>query len=150
MSKVYVASSWKNIVYPGIVRALQLMGHEVYDFRHPGPDNYGFSWRQVDPDYDGGPISAQGWRKLLESRQAVDGYEFDVAALRTCDTCVLVLPAGRSASYELGYAMGQGKRGIVLAMQDETPDLMFSEATICGTMDEFFDAMGFYPEKVLK
>lgn len=141
--KVYVASSWRNLLYPGIVQALRTMGHEPYDFRHPTPSNNGFSWKEVDPDYSGGEVNADHWRRMLSHPTAKEGYEFDIGALRLCEVVVLVLPAGRSACYEFGYAMGQGKRGIVLALGSEAPDLMFREATICGTMDEFFDAMAF-------
>ena len=31
----YVASSWKNTYYLGVVQALRDAGHEVYDFRNP-------------------------------------------------------------------------------------------------------------------
>ena len=35
--KIYVASSWRNLLQPGIVLALRRCGHEVYDFRNPAP-----------------------------------------------------------------------------------------------------------------
>jgi hypothetical protein len=143
--KIYVASSWKNLFYPGIIAAIRSMGHEVYDFRHPIPGNNGFSWHGVDPEYDGGKVSAEHWRRLLAHPLAERGYEFDMRAVQACDVCILVLPAGRSASFEFGVAMRQGSKCIVLALDDETPDLMFRSATICGTMNEFFDAMNFHP-----
>ena len=61
---------------------------------------------------------------------AVAGYEHDIGALRACDACVLVLPSGRSASWELGYAMGQGKRAAVLQLGKVEPELMYREAEI--------------------
>ena len=36
-----------------------------------------------------------------------------VEALRACDGCVLVLPSGRSAHLEAGWAAGAGKRVVV-------------------------------------
>ena len=35
MSKLYVASSWRNVPQPMMVEALRRFGHQVYDFRHP-------------------------------------------------------------------------------------------------------------------
>ena len=49
--KIYVASSWRNIYQPAVVRKLRELGHEVYDFRDPAPGNYGFAWSQIDPDW---------------------------------------------------------------------------------------------------
>jgi hypothetical protein len=139
---VYVASSWRNMVQPGIVAALRKMGHTVYDFRHPAPGRDGFSWKDAG-HYKSGPVDAATWRALVSHPVALQGYSYDIEALKACDVCVLVLPAGRSACFEMGYAMAQGKRGVVLALDAEVPDLMFREATICGTMDEFFDAFSF-------
>lgn len=39
MRKIYVASSWRNSIQAEIVAALRAEGHEVYDFRNPGPNN---------------------------------------------------------------------------------------------------------------
>jgi nucleoside 2-deoxyribosyltransferase len=69
-------------------------------------------------------------------------YELDMAALRSCDACVLVLPAGRSANWEFGYAMGQGKRGVVVQFEALEPELMYREATIVTTPNELMDAFG--------
>lgn len=41
---IYVASSWRNLLQPGIVVALRRCGHDVYDFRNPAPGNKGFAW----------------------------------------------------------------------------------------------------------
>lgn len=51
---------------------------------------------------------------------------YDRDALHWCDTCVLVLPCGRSAHLEAGYAAGQGKRTIFMLSQDKfEPELMY-------------------------
>jgi hypothetical protein len=47
-----------------------------------------------------------------------------MGALRWCDTCVLVLPSGRSAHLEAGWAAGAGKTTIGL-LADGEPDLMW-------------------------
>jgi hypothetical protein len=141
--KIYVASSWRNLLQPGIVLALRRCGHEVYDFRHPEPGNTGFSWKQAMPSYvSGGKVSPQAYREGLEHPIAKAGYAHDIGALRWCDAVVYVMPCGRSASWEFGYAMGQGKPGYVIMFDNDEPDLMFSEAKLIISMDELFDTFG--------
>jgi hypothetical protein len=141
--KIYVASSWKNHLQPAIVHMLKRMGHNVYDFRHPAPGNDGFKWQQVDLNWKpGNKLNACDYEALLASDIAADGYELDIGALLACQAVVLVLPAGRSACWEFGYAMGQGKRGVVVWLGEEEPDLMFREATICGSIDQLFEIFG--------
>lgn len=136
--KVYVASSWRNMLQPAIVLALRKCGHTVYDFKNPEPGNTGFRWSDIDPDW-------QAWdpakyRAALQHPIAKAGYALDIRALQACEACVLVLPSGRSASWEFGYAMGQGKRGAVVQFDDIEPELMYREAEIITTMNELFDA----------
>lgn len=141
--KIYVASSWRNLIQPRVVLALRRCSHEVYDFRHPKPGDDRFRWQDV-----GGPgsyqhgdkVSVAQYRDMLAHPRAAEGYESDISHVRWCDAVVYVLPAGRSASFEFGYAMGQGKRGYVVAFDPIEPDLMFREATIIGSMNELFDA----------
>jgi hypothetical protein len=138
--KIYVASSWRNLLQPGIVLALRRCGHDVYDFRHPAPGRGGFSWADIDPAWQ--TWEPEKYREALQHPIAVEGYAYDIAALRACDACVFVLPCGRSASWEFGYAMGQGKKGYVVQIEPQEPELMFREATIITSMNELFDAFG--------
>jgi len=141
--KVYVASSWRNYLQPGIVHALRRCGHEVYDFRHPAPGKSGFSWKQVSEQYEnGGKVDADEYRKMLAHEISLEGWNLDIGALRECDAVVYVLPCGRSASWEFGYAMGQGKRAYVVMFEPDEPDLMFMGAEIIGDMDQFFACFG--------
>jgi hypothetical protein len=138
--KIYVASSWRNLIQPGIVHALRRCGHEVYDFRNPAPGNRGFRWGEIDPNWEN--WTPDQYRAALQHPVAKRGYAYDIDALRSCDCCVLVLPSGRSASWEFGYAMGQGKRGVVVQLDRVEPELMYREATIVTSMDELFDCFG--------
>jgi hypothetical protein len=102
-----------------------LYGHEVYDFRNPAPGNTGFSWSSIDPDWlRWGP---ETFNKFLETHPiAASGFKCDKDALDWADTCILVLPCGRSAHLELGYAAGQGKDTYVLLHEDKfEPELMY-------------------------
>ena len=51
MSWIYLASSWRNVLQPEVLRQLQDAGNEVYDFRNPGPGKDGFRWSEIDPDW---------------------------------------------------------------------------------------------------
>jgi hypothetical protein len=109
---IYVASSWRNVWQPGVVRLLREHGHEVYDFKNPRPGDNGFHWSEIDPDWkDWNP---KRYREALKDPIAEGGFKSDMDALRAADTCVLVQPCGTSAHLELGWACGAGKRTAVL------------------------------------
>lgn len=135
MAKIYVASSWRNALQPDVVAKLRLDGHEVYDFRHPAPDQRGFAWSEIDGNWQ--TWTADHYRRALNHPLAVEGYAHDIGAMQWADTCVLVLPCGRSAHLELGWMAGAGKRTIVLTRDGEEPELMAKMATkICVSLDE--------------
>lgn len=123
MSKIYVASSWRNVFQPSIVSHLRDAGHEVYDFRHPTNNDNGFGWSEIDPNWRN--WTPTEFRNALDSVPAVRGFDFDSQALDWCDTCILVLPCGRSAHLELGYACGAQKRTAVYMPVPEEPELMY-------------------------
>ncbi len=121
--RIYVASSWRNEAQPLVVAALRSVGHEVYDFRNPVDGDDGFGWREVD----GGWLdwSPEQFVRALEHPVAERGFNYDMDALRSCDACVLVLPCGRSAHLELGWAVGARRRTCVLARELPEPELMY-------------------------
>ena len=121
--RIYVASSWRCADQPFVVEALRTLGHEVYDFRNP-PNKTGFAWSEIDPAWLGWDIDT--YRELLDHQRAVEGFASDFDAMQWADTFVLVLPCGRSAHLELGWAVGQGKRTAILLSQDKfEPELMY-------------------------
>lgn len=123
MSRIYVASSWRNDYQPEVVRALLGAGHEVYDFRNPRPGDTGFAWSEIDPDWL--QWSPERFMEGLKHPVAQSGFASDKEALDWCDTCVLVLPSGRSAHLEAGYCIGRGKRTCVLVKPEKfEPELM--------------------------
>jgi len=104
---VYVASSWRSERQPTVVTALRRAGFEVYDFRNPAHDQEGFAWSEVDPAWK--TWSPKRFRERLAHPAATRGFKRDMDALRRADATVLVLPCGRSAHLELGYAVGTGQ-----------------------------------------
>ena len=121
--RIYLASSWRNGVYPGVVEALRGEGLDVYDFRNPPvrpvEGRQGFKWEYLDPDY--GQWTPQEFRRRLQGEVAQRQFRNDREALESCDTCVLVLPCGRSAHTEAGWFAGRGKRTIVYIPSDAEP-----------------------------
>ena len=125
---IYVASSWRNPFYDGVVAILHAAQLPLYDFKHPKAGHAGFHWHAMDPDWE--TWSAEAYRKALADPRAAEGFTLDMDALKACDTLVLVLPCGRSAHLELGYAIGAGKKTIIFSppgVQIE-PELMYKAA----------------------
>lgn len=133
---VYVASSWRNGNQPQVVSALRAAGHEVYDFKNPLPGDNGFHWTEVDGDWK--QWTPERFRAALDHPIAQAGYKKDMDALESCEVCVLVMPCGRSAHLEAGYAIGAGKPTAILLASGE-PELMYKMARICLTLDEVID-----------
>lgn len=140
---IYVASSWRNAEQSAVVAALRNAGHGVYDFRNPRPGNRGFAWSAIDPNWL--HWTPEQFRAALAHPLAVQGFGFDIRALEQCDTCVLVLPCGRSAHLEAGWAAGAGKLVIVYAPTLPEPELMYlmngEGGGICFTMAEVLEAL---------
>lgn len=130
--RIYVASSWRNSMFPATVAELRKAGHEVYDFRNPAPGNEGLAWSEIDREWLGWDPNT--FVELLHSSPiAAKGFALDKAALDWCDTCVLVLPCGRSAHLEAGYVAGQGKDVYFLLHEEKfEPELMYLLGTRCS------------------
>lgn len=133
--KIYVASSWRNPLQPGIVEALHRDGHLVYDFRNPRPNDNGFHWSEISEDWK--TWTADQYRNALDHPIAKQGFASDFNAMKWADAFVLVLPCGRSAHLELGWAVGAGKLTIILTRDGEEPELMAKMCDhICVSLDE--------------
>jgi nucleoside 2-deoxyribosyltransferase len=115
-------------------------GFEVYDFRAPAPGDAGFSWDEVDPSWR--TWDGMGFLKGLEHPLAVRGFELDMAALEAADAVVLVLPCGRSAHLELGWAVGAGKRTAILLEEHAEAELMYRMADrVCLSASEILTVL---------
>ena len=123
MSNIYLASSWRNPYYPEVVSCLREAGHQVYDFRNPPHGGSGFRWTDVDENAPHWSFDqyAEGLHHPLAERQ----FKADMDALDWADTCILVLPCGRSAHTEAGWMAGAGKRVLVYIPEMVEPELMY-------------------------
>ena len=130
--KIYVASSWRNEYFPAVVEALRKAGHDVYDFRNPPSGGNGFKWSSIDADYmDWTP---EEYRSHLNDDAAEKQFTNDIEAMKSCDTCVLLLPCGRSAHTEAGWFAGSGKKVIVYIPVKQEAELMYKlfDSVVCS------------------
>jgi len=121
MTYVYVASSWRNVLQPAACALLKAAKIPHYDFRNPDGGT-GFAWSEIDPGW-------QAWRaadyiEKLNHPRAVEGFNADMNALRRATHALLVLPCGRSAHLELGWAAGAGKPTAIWTQDGQEPELM--------------------------
>lgn len=123
MARIYVASSWRNRHYIEVVTKLIEAGHEVYDFRNPTHGKGGFKWQNIDPDFD--KWSVREYKQGLQNPLSELQFKSDLDALNWADTCVLVLPCGRSAHTEAGWMKGSGKQTIAYIPEMQEPELMY-------------------------
>ena len=140
MARIYVASSWRNQYYPEVVQRLREAGHEVYDFRNPPHGGAGFHWTDIDPNAPDWTYAqyAEGLHHPLAERQ----FQADIDALTWADTCVLVLPCGRSAHTEAGWMAGAGKRVVAYIPEMVEPELMYKLFDgVAGSLEELVEKL---------
>ena len=118
--RIYVASSWRNEYQPYVVTLLRVAGHEVYDFRNPtvGYENpvkdvpeHKFAWSDIDAAWK--DWSVNEYLKGLQHPIAQAAFQSDWQAMLWADTCVMVMPCGRSAALEAGYFTGALTEGTI-------------------------------------
>ena len=132
MTSIYLIGSLRNPRVPLIAQQLRSHGSDVFD-----------DW------YAAGPEADDKWREYEKGRghtypEALGGlaathiFDFDLRHLHRSDAAVLVLPAGRSAHLELGYAIGKGKPGyILLDNEPDRYDVMYKFANgVYSTVDD--------------
>jgi hypothetical protein len=140
---IYVASSWRNEIYPSVLAVLHAAHQPFYDFRHPAAGSDGFHWHEIDSEWQ--QWTTTQYREALTDPRAEEGFRYDMEALKSCTTLLLVLPCGRSSHLELGYAIGAGKRTVIYFPPNVTiePELMYKAVDhLCLSMGEVLDALG--------
>lgn len=121
---IYIIGALKNWNVIKLGNDLRRAGFDAFDsWVSPGPEADNF-WR----DYT--KMRGMNYKQALQDWSAKHVFEFDKYHLDRCDTGVMLMPAGKSGHLELGYMIGQGKRGYILF--DEEPkryDVMTQFAT---------------------
>lgn len=132
MARIYISSSWKNEHQPKLVEQLRKQGHKVYDFRHPNGRNDRNVWEGVTASlnlstaYQQTILTGDDFDRMLLKKEVRERFTEHFNAMNDADTCVLLLPCGRSSHVEAGYMAGAGKRVFVLDTSTHvTPELMY-------------------------
>lgn len=125
---IYVASSWKNEFHPIVVQTLRGCGIGIYDFK----DSEGFGWHEVNPTWKTDGHGMTEFKQMLEHPRAEQGFARDFEAMEWADKFILVLPCGRSAHLEAGWAIGKSKPTAIYIPKGkyDGPDLMYKMADI--------------------
>lgn len=141
LKRVYVASSWRNQDQAEVVKLCRDLGFETYDFKNP-PNGTGFSWREVaNPGRDWKEWNQQEYLEALQHPRAVEGFNSDMDALKSCDICILVFPAGVSAALEFGWAVGAGKRTFIVGMPREADLMVKMSDGYCADLEELYGCL---------
>ncbi len=134
---IYLIGSLRNPLVPDIANALRKEGHEVFDQWYGAGPNADDHWMEYCKN------KGMNFQQALADHGAQHVYNFDRRFLDTCDTAVLVLPAGKSGHLELGYALGCGKKGFILLNgEPDRYDVMYNFATgVCLNLEELIDVL---------
>ena len=120
--RIYVASSWRNGYYPEVVAKLREARRLL-----PRPHRH---------------LPVGQYRDMLSHPKAERQFHNDIEAMEACDTCVLVLPCGRSAHTEAGWFAGKGRTTIAYIPEKQEPELMYKLfSKVCCSIDELIKAL---------
>ena len=105
------------------------------------PHNHGaFMWKNIDPDFD--KWNVEQYKEGLLHPSSERQFNADLKALEWADTCLLVLPCGRSAHTEAGWMKGSGKRTIVYIPEMQEAELMYKLFDlVSGDLEEIISTL---------
>jgi hypothetical protein len=126
MKKIYIATSWKNSSFAlGVAKDLRSIGHEVDCFCDDSTGRFVFSVKELN----GMPIEELNCITFLKTFEAQKAFREDKKWIEWCDTLVMLLPCGKSAHLEAGYAKGLGKEVVIVgSFPDGDFDVMYGFA----------------------
>ncbi len=137
MSKIYIASSWKNVRNVKLLASyLRSYGHEVFDFtdmenRPDGLDKFVFGAKEW-AEYSGKDPEQIHWIDFLTWEPTQRAFKSDKAGIDWAEILVLLLPSGRSSHLEAGYAVGCGKSLFIIGtLPTGEFDAMYGFAKAC-------------------
>jgi hypothetical protein len=135
---IYIIGSLKNEKIPHLAKEMrEILNVEVFDdWFSPGPEADDF-WRKYEK------IRGSTYKQALNNWAGRHVFEFDKFHIDRLGIGVLYMPAGKSAHLELGYMLGQGKKGYILFDKEpERWDVMYQFATgIFFEKEELFDEL---------
>lgn len=141
--KIYIASSWKNADnVKAIAGFLRKSGHEVDCFADESTGRFVFHYSEIDSIENLDAIN------FLQNERSQKAFVEDKKWIDWSECVLLVLPAGKSAHLEAGYAKGSGK--LLVIYQQNFPkgefDVMYGFADIIT--DDFREITSFLNKEV--
>lgn len=115
--KIYIASSWQmegTVIL--VAQRLREAGHLVDCFCDKNSGRYVFNWNDFfDSKEELKNCDLPELFNRAEVKHEVDfAFQEDKNWLDWAEACVLIIPSGRSAHLEAGYAKGRGKKLFIL------------------------------------
>jgi nucleoside 2-deoxyribosyltransferase len=111
--KIYIASSWKlsSFLFE-LADNLRSAGHEVDLFCESSGDRYVyvFDYREIENYQNMNGIA------FMKQPRTIRAFQEDKKWIDWADAVVMMLPCGRSAHLEAGYAVGKGKKLYILGL----------------------------------
>lgn len=114
-TNVYVIGALKNTRIPEIGNRLRSEGYDVMDEWFTPGEFADTNWQNYEKQ------RGRSYKEALRGRAATNIFLFDRTYLDLSDKVILVMPAGKSAMIELGYAKGRGKDTYIL-LDGQDPD----------------------------
>jgi len=110
MTKIYLASSWKNKkAVDRVAKELSNLGYEVDNFTDPSNGRFVFSWTELPQEI----LQNLNAKTFLKDWRTQKAFKQDKEKIDWADAVVMIMPCGRSSHLELGYAAGKGKKTII-------------------------------------
>lgn len=122
---IYLIGSLRNEKIPHFAKELrETLKTEVFDdWFSPGPEADDF-WRKYEK------VRGSTYKEALSNWAGKHVFEFDKFHIDRLGIGVMAMPAGKSGHLELGYMLGQGKKGyIFFDKEPERWDVMYQFAT---------------------
>ena len=124
MTKIYIASSWKN--QHAVEMLTWLLRNRNYDVISWVENNYGEGHNHVTKKFD--------FETWVGSDASDQSFEFDSHGAMECDIFIYVGPAGKDAAAECGMCYGQRLAGKTIPML-----ALWAKGEDFGLMRKMFD-----------
>jgi nucleoside 2-deoxyribosyltransferase len=142
--RVYIGGSLREQNVPEAASALRqaCTGVEVFDDWYAAGPKADDCWKEYEQHRE------RSYTEALNGYAAKNVFAFDKRNIEAADIFVLVLPAGKSGHLELGWAIGKGKKGIILLDKDDVRwDVMYQFADlVTDDIDDVARCINLFPK----
>ena len=121
---IYLIGSLRLPGVRAFAKELRRHNFDVFDDWHAAGELADTIWQEYEQD------RGRTYLEAIQGAHAKCVFEFDERNINRSSVGILMLPAGKSGHLELGYMLGQRKRGYVLFDKEpERWDIMYQFAT---------------------